>query len=236
MVILDDDLSSVCKAVLYGRTIFKSIRKFITLQLVMNFCAVGISVIGPFIGFDAPVTVVQMLWINLIMDTLGGLAFAGEPPMPYYMKEAPKRREEPILTRGIVARIAALTVFTVGVSVFFLCSPWVRSFYRESEGDICLLTGFFAFFIFAGVLNCFNARTDRVRMLVGIGKNPTFLPIMALVAVVQLIFVYVGGALLRTVPLTPSELIFTLALSALTVPFGFLHLVARRLWGKAHLY
>ena len=236
VVIMDDDLSSVCKAVLYGRTIFKSIRKFITLQLVMNFCAVGISIIGPFIGFDAPVTVVQMLWINLIMDTLGGLAFAGEPPMPYYMKEAPKKREEPILTRGITARIAALTAFTVGVSVFFLCSPWVRSFYRESEDHICLLTAFFAFFIFAGVLNCFNARTDRVRMLVGIGKNPAFLPVMTLVAAVQLLFVYVGGSLLRTVPLTAAELLFTLALSALTLPFGFLHLLARRLWGKAYLY
>jgi magnesium-transporting ATPase (P-type) len=82
VVILDDNLSSIVRAVLFGRTVFMSIRKFITLQMVMNFCAVGISIIGPFIGFDSPVTVVQMLWINLIMDTLGGLAFAGEAPMP----------------------------------------------------------------------------------------------------------------------------------------------------------
>jgi len=130
VVLLDDNLSSVTRAVLYGRTIFKSIRKFITLQLIMNFCAVGISIIGPFIGIDAPVTVVQMLWINMIMDTLGGLAFAGEAPMPFYMKEAPKRRDEPILTRAITGRIAFLTLFSVAMSVFFLKSPVIRGFYR----------------------------------------------------------------------------------------------------------
>ena len=236
IVILDDNLASVCRAVLYGRTIFKSIRKFITLQLIMNFCAVGISVIGPFIGFEAPVTVVQMLWINIIMDTLGGLAFAGEAPMPYYMKEAPKRREEPILTRALAARIALLSCATVALSVFFLRSSWVRSFYRESEGDICLLTAFFALFIFAGVFNCFNARTDRVRMLWGLRRNPAFLLIMTLVAGVQVLFVYLGGAVLRTVPLTGRELLFTLGLALLTLPVGFLHLASRRLSGKESLY
>ncbi|MBQ8356977.1 MAG: calcium-translocating P-type ATPase, PMCA-type [Clostridia bacterium] len=236
VVILDDNLASVCRAVLYGRTIFKSIRKFIALQLVMNFCAVGISIIGPFIGFESPVTVVQMLWINIIMDTLGGLAFAGEAPLDYYMKEAPKQREEPILTRALVGRIAFLTVFTVSLSVFFLKSPWVRSFYRESEGDICLLTAFFALFIFAGVFNCFNARTDRVRMLEGLGRNKAFLTIMAMVAVIQILFVYLGGAVLRTVPLTLRELAVTLGFAALVIPVGFLHLVCRRLWGKKGLY
>ncbi|MBE6690467.1 MAG: calcium-translocating P-type ATPase, PMCA-type [Ruminococcaceae bacterium] len=236
VVLLDDDLSSVCKAVLYGRTIFKSIRKFITLQLIMNFCAVGISIIGPFIGFDAPVTVVQMLWINLIMDTLGGLAFAGEAPMPYYMKEQPKKREEPILTRALAVRIAVLTLFTVGLSVLFLTLPQIRSFYHFEEGPLRLLTAFFAFFIFAGVLNCFNARTDRARMLTGIGKNPTFLLIMGLVAVTQVLFVYLGGSVLRTLPLQAAELGLALGMAALTLPFGFLHLAWRRLGGKERLY
>ena len=122
----------------------------------------------------------------------------------------------------------------------FLTSPTVRGFYRESEGDVCLLTAFFAFFIFAGVLNCFNARTDRVRMLSGVGRNPTFLLIVALVAAVQLGFVYLGGPVLRealrTVPLTAQELLLALGLAALTVPCGFLHLCLRRLSGKRGLY
>lgn len=236
VVILDDNLASVARAVLYGRTVFKSIRKFITLQLIMNFCAVGISIIGPFIGFDAPVTVVQMLWINIIMDTLGGLAFAGEAPMEHYLREPPKNRDEPILTRGIVGRIAYLTLFTVALSVLFLKSPAITRLYRESEGNICLLTAFFALFIFAGVLNCFNARSDRVRMLAGIGKNKTFLPIMLAVAAVQIGFVYLGGAVLRTVPLTAKELAVTLLLAFTVIPVGFLQLVWRRLCGKGNLY
>ena len=236
VVILDDNLTSITRAVLYGRTIFKSIRKFITLQLIMNFCAVGISIIGPFIGVDAPVTVIQMLWINLIMDTLGGLAFAGEAPMEYYMKEKPKRRDEPILTRALASRIGVLTLFTVALSVFFLKSPWVRSFYRESEGDICLLTAFFALFIFASLINCFQARTDRVRMLSGLGKNRAFCFIMVAVGAVQIAFVYLGGAVLRTVPLTWRELLFTLLLSLAVLPIGWLHLLHRRLSARPPLY
>ena len=236
VVILDDNLASIVRAVLYGRTIFKSIRKFITLQLVMNFCAVGISVIGPFLGFDTPVTVVQMLWINIIMDTLGGLAFAGEAPLPFYLTEPPKKRDEPILTRAIAGRIAYLSLFAVGLFVLFLRAPAVRAHYRDLPGDLCLLTAFFALFIFAGVLNCFNARTDRVRMLIGIGKNPVFLAIMAAVAAVQIGFTYLGGAVLRTVPLTPAELGFTLLLSLSVIPAGWLGLLWRRLSGRGGLY
>ncbi len=236
VVILDDNLASISRAVLYGRTIFKSIRKFITLQLVMNFCAVGISIIGPFIGVDAPVTVVQMLWINLIMDTLGGLAFAGEPPMAYYMKEKPKRREEPILTRALACRIAVMSAVTVALSVFFLCSPFVRAQYRESEGNIVFLTAFFALFIFASLFNCFAARSDRVRMLLGLTANRAFCVIIAAVGTVQILFVYLGGTVLRTVPLTPRELLFTLALSLCVLPVSWLHLAHRRLSGKASLY
>ncbi len=236
VVILDDRLSSIARAVLYGRTIFKSIRKFITLQLVMNFCAVGISVLGPFIGVQAPVTVVQMLWINLIMDTLGGLAFAGEAPLELYMREPPKARDEQILTRDLAARIATLSLCATGLFVFFLKSAWVRGFYRESEGDLCLLTAFFALFIFASVFQCFNARTDRVRLLKGLWRNPAFLFIMGAVAAVQIAFVYLGGAVLRTMPLTPRELGVTLLFAASVLPIGWLHLVHRRLCGRKGLY
>jgi len=236
VVILDDRLSSIARAVLYGRTVFKSIRKFITLQLVMNFCAVGISILGPFIGVEAPVTVTQMLWINLIMDTLGGLAFAGEAPMAIYMREPPKPRDEQILTRDLAARIAVLSVFAVSLFLFFLTSPWVRSLYRESEGDLCLLTAFFALFIFASVFQCFNARTDRVRLFKGLARNRAFLLIMAAVAAVQIAFVYLGGAVLRTMPLSPRELLYTLAMAATVLPVGWLHLIHRRLCGKKGLY
>ncbi len=232
VIILDNNLSSIAKAVLYGRTIFKSIRKFITLQLTMNLSAVGVSMIGPFVGVNAPVTVVQMLWINIIMDTLGGLAFAGEPPLPSYMKEKPKRRDEPILNGYMIHQIVFLGLFTIGLCLFFLLHPFVGSHFRSTPDDLCLLTAFFALFIFTSVLHCFNARTDRLRLLAGISKNRAFLFIISLVCFVQILFIYLGGSVLRTMPLTASELRFTLLLSLLVLPAEFLRKLLWRLGGK----
>jgi P-type E1-E2 ATPase len=89
IVILDNSFFAITRTILYGRTIFKSIRKFITFQLTMNLAACGVSLIGQFVGIETPITIIQMLWINIIMDTLGGLAFAGEHRMNYYMAEKP---------------------------------------------------------------------------------------------------------------------------------------------------
>jgi magnesium-transporting ATPase (P-type) len=233
IVILDNNLASVVRAVLYGRSIFKSIRKFITLQLTMNFSAVGVTMICPFLGIDSPVTVVQMLWINLIMDTLGGLAFAGEAPLRDYMKERPKRREEGILNRYMINEIAVLGGFTVALCLFFLKCPLVTSQFRPHESNLYLLTAFFALFIFASVFNCFNARTDRLKLSAGLKENPVFTLIMGAVLAIQLLFVYIGGSVLRTAPLTPRELGITLLLSLSVIPFDFLRkLVWRRLKGR----
>ena len=222
IIILDNNLSSIAKAVLYGRTIFKSIRKFITLQLTMNFCAVGVSMICPLIGIDAPVTVVQMLWINIIMDTLGGLAFAGEAPLPSYMKEKPKRRDEPILNRYMVNQIVLLGTFTVTLCLSFLLSPFFTSRFRSDPDRLYLLTAFFVLFIFTSVFNCFNARTDRLRLFSGIGRNRGFVFIMIAVLCVQIAFVYIGGSVLRTAPLYMEELLFTMITSLSVFPFEFL--------------
>lgn len=232
IIIADGNLSSICKAVLYGRSIFKSIRKFITLQLTMNFCAVAVSMICPFIGIDAPVTVIQMLWINIIMDTLGGLAFAGEAPLDSYMNEPPKRRDEPILNRYMINQILFLGGATVALCLAFLKLPSMTSHFRTAEDNIYLLTAFFALFIFSSVFNCFNSRTDRLRITSGLSKNPAFILIMSLVSVIQILFVYLGGSLLRTAPLSLSELIFTLLISLLVFPAEFLRKLLLRLFGK----
>ena len=232
VVLLRDDAESIANAALYGRTVFKSIRKFITLQLMMNFCAVGVSMIAPFIGIDEPVTVVQMLWLNIIMDTLGGLAFAGEPALADYMREKPKGMNEPILNRYMVEQIVMLGLFTVGLSIAFLKGGACVSRFRPDGAGIYHLTGFFAFFIFASVYNCFNARTDRLRLFSGIGRNLTFATVMLAVAAVQIAFVYLGGAILRTAPLTLSELAFSMALPLLVFPFEIFRKMLWRLRGK----
>ncbi len=232
IIILDNNLASIVRAVLYGRTVFKSIRKFITLQLTMNFSAVGVTMICPFLGIDSPVTVVQMLWINLIMDTLGGLAFAGEAPLPDYMKEPPKKREESILNRYMVNQISLLGGFTVAVSLFFLKHPLITSHFRSEPSNLYLLTAFFVFFIFSSVFNCFNARTDRLKLWAGLRKNPVFLCIMLAVLTIQILFVYLGGSVLRTAPLLPRELLFTLTLSLSVFAADVLRKALWRLRGK----
>lgn len=228
VVILDNNLASIVKAVLYGRTIFKSIRKFIVLQLTMNFCAVAVTMICPFIGIDSPVTVVQMLWINIIMDTLGGLAFAGEPPLPSYMKEPPKRRDEPILNSYMINQILVLGGFTVILSLAFLKHPYFTSNFRYAGDNIYLLTAFFAFFIFAAVFNCFNARSDRVNLFAGISQNHPFVFIMVMISIIQIGFIYLGGDILRTVPLYANELKATLIPALAVFPIEF----ARKLFWK----
>ncbi len=232
IIILDNDLASIVKAVLYGRNIFKSIRKFITLQLTMNLCAVGVSMIGPFIGIDAPVTVVQMLWINIIMDTLGGLAFAGEAPSRLCMRESPKRRDEPILNGYMVCQILTLGGFTIALCLYFLLSPDVSVHFRYAYDKIYLLTAFFALFIFTSVFNCFNCRIDRLHFFAGLSKNPAFITIMLLILAVQIGFIYLGGSVLRTLPLTLSELLYTLYLSLCVFPVEFIRKIIWRALGK----
>jgi calcium-translocating P-type ATPase len=232
VVILSNDLDGIANAVLYGRNIFKSIKKFICLQLTVNLSAVGISMAGPFIGIDRPVTVVQTLWLNIIMDTLGGLAFAGEAAEERIMKERPKRRDEEILSPYMKSRISFLGIFSLILSMIFLCSERVSAHFAESAGDVRFLTGFFAFFVFLGLFNCFNSRSDRLNIFSGLGKNAAFVLIICSVAFVQLIFTYVGGSILRTIPLTASELWFSLSMALAAIPAGFIHTLWRRLRGK----
>ncbi len=232
VVILSNDLCGIANAVLYGRNIFKSIRKFIALQLTVNFSAVGVSMAGPFIGIDSPVTVVQMLWLNIIMDTLGGLAFAGEAAEERIMREPPKARGEEILSPYMKSRISSLGIFSLILSLVFLCSDRVAAHFRESAGDECMLTGFFVFFVFLGLFNCFNSRSDRLNLFSGLNKNPLFVLIIFSVAFIQIIFTYIGGSILRTVPLSQSELLFSLLMALAALPAGFLHTLILRLFGR----
>lgn len=218
IVILDDNFASIARAVLYGRTIFKSIRKFIVFQLTMNLCAAGISVIGPFIGVDTPVTVIQMLWINLIMDTLAGLAFAGEPPLPEYMADSPTPRTEAVLNGEMIRQILFGGGYTLLLCILFLKWEPVKALFRFDVDPLFRMSAFFALFIFSGICNSFNARTARANPFANLRQNPLFFGIMAAVAAVQLLLLYFGGSLFRTAPLTAAELLRVLALSATVIP------------------
>ncbi len=218
IVILDDNFLSISKAVLFGRTIFKSIRKFIVFQLTINLCAVGLSILGPFIGVDMPITVIQMLWINMVMDTLAALAFSGEPPLKEYMEEKPKKRDEPVVNYYMKHQIFITGTYSLLLCILFLKSPIIKGFFRSSENDIYFLTAFFALFIFISIFNSFNTRTFRLNLLAHIFKNKGFVVIMTFIVAVQIYLIYYGGNLFRTAGLNLYEFIFILALSFTIIP------------------
>ena len=229
VVLLDNSFLSINRTILYGRTIFKSIRKFITFQLIMNLTACGISLFGQFIGIDTPITIIQMLWVNIIMDTLGGLAFAGEPALERYMCEKPKTREEPILTKEMIYQILVCGCYTLLLCALFLRLDYFKNAFRNTDGDICFFTAFYALFIFCGIFNCIGARAERVWIFSNISKNKAFIFILLIISVVQIIMIYYGGTVFRTVPLKISELLRVLVLSSTVVPIELLRRIFARL-------
>lgn len=232
IVILDDNLLSLSKAVLYGRTIFKSIRKFIIFQLTVNLCAVSISIIGPFIGVETPVTVIQMLWINMVMDTLAGIAFSFEPPLKEYMAEKTKNKKEPIINKYMLGEILFTGTFSALLCVFFLKSPLIHSIFRDGPNDKYLMTAFFGLFIFMSIFNSFNARTHRLNILANLSKNKVFLAIIIFIVIVQIYLMYYGGDLFRTYGLNPLEFEIMTLLALTVIPVDFIRKLYLRKRGK----
>ncbi len=213
IIISDDNFVSITRAILYGRTIFQSIRKFILFQLTMNLCAFGVSLIGPFIGVENPITITQMLWINIIMDTLGSLAFAAEPALKSYMKMLPINREERILTPTVIKRILLGGSYTLLLCTVFLLSPLMLNVSTD-VGEIHHLTMFFSLFVFCGIANSFCARTERLNLSASLSANKTFILIMIIVAAVQLVMIYYGGSIFRTTPLSIRDVFLTAVIAS----------------------
>ncbi len=232
IVILDDNILSISKAILYGRTIFKSIRKFIIYQLTVNMCALILSIIGPFIGINTPITIIQMLWLNMIMDTFAGLAFSFEPALLSYMYEPPKDKNEPIVNSYMIGEVLFTGLYSAIVCILFLKLPIVREFIRVGENYKYLMTAYFALFIFIGVFNAFNARSERINILANLNKNKVFIVILSFILIVQVYLIYHGGDLFRTYGLTAKEFFIVLVLALTVFPVDFLRKIYLR---KHHL-
>ena len=222
IIILDDNFLSISKAILFGRTIFKSIRKFIIFQLTVNICAVGLSIVGPFIGIETPVTVIQMLWINMVMDTLAGIAFSYEPPLVEYMDEFPKSKNEPIINDYMKNEILVTGFYSSLLCVLFLKLPIISSIFRDGVNNEYLMSAFFGLFIFIGIFNSFNARTSRINIFANLFGNKVFLCVILFIAVVQVILIYCGGNLFRTVGLSFKEFNFMLVFAMTVIPFDWI--------------
>ncbi len=229
IVILDNDLLSIGKSILYGRTIFKSIRKFVVFQLTMNLCALTLSILGPFLDINTPITVMQMLWINMIMDTFAGLAFSFEPPLEEYMTKLPSKKDEPILNKYMYSSILVTGVYTAILLILFLKLPFLKTIFREATDYRYLMTAFFGLFVFSGVFNSFNARTNRLNIFANISKNKPFIFIILFIILVQMILLYSGGSTFRTYGLTLKEFFIMLLLSLTVIPVDlFRKLILRK--------
>lgn len=233
IVILDDNFNSIDKAILYGRTIFNSIRKFIVFQLTINVAAVLISFVCPLLGINEPLTVIQILWVNLVMDTLAALAFGGEPALKRFMKEKPKKRSESIVSKKMWSSIITGSLWMFILGFFMLTFSPLQKIFVEglegvntfnpadfSSGDkyLELGTAYFAFFIFSAVFNAFNARTDKANLFENIGGNKGFLKVLGIIAVVQIAMTYLGGAVLRCHGLDFVEWLVVLVMAVSIIP------------------
>lgn len=232
IVILDDNFSSIDKAILYGRTIFNSIRKFIVFQLTINVSAVLVSFMSPLLGMENPLSITQILWVNLVMDTLAALAFGGEPALRRFMQERPKQRDESIISKYMWTQILTGSIWIFILSMFMLIAHLADSFFRDDPANKYMLTGYFSFFIITSVFNAFNARTDRLNLFDNIKGNSGFLKILALIVVVQVAMTYLGGNILRCYGLTANEWVFIIILSFTIIP---LDLIRKLIVGKNKL-
>jgi len=223
IVILDNDFSSLTRAVLYGRTLFKSIRKFLIFQISVNVAAILVAWLGPFVGYELPLTMVQLLWINLIIDTLAGLAFAGEVPSKRTMREAPIPKDAPLITKRMWSAILVQGIVMAGLSLAFITIPWIEELFRGDEK--VMLTAFFAFFVFIANFNNFNARTDCLNLFQDLFKNKNFIFVTSFIFVLQVAFTYFGGTVLRTVPLRPLEWVYITGFAFVIIPIDLLRKV-----------
>lgn len=228
IVILDDNILSISKAILYGRTIFKSIRKFIIYQLTVNMCALILSIIGPFIGINTPITIIQMLWLNMIMDTFAGLAFSFEPALNSYMYEPPKSKDEPIINSYMIGEVLFTGLYSAILCILFLKLPIIRHYIRVGDDYRYLMTAYFALFIFIGIFNSFNARSERINIFANLSKNKVFIFIISFIIVVQIYLIYHGGDLFRTYGLTACEFFIVFVLAATVFPIDFLRKIYLR--------
>lgn len=230
IVILDNNFMSIAQSVLYGRTIFKSIRKFIICQLTINLCSLTVSIIGPFIGIPVPITVVQMLWINMIMDTLSGLAFSYEPALNDYMKEPPKKKSDHIINRYMISQILVTGIYSSIICIFFMKSSIINNIYTP----ISKLTAFFGLLIFISIFNALSARTNRLNIIANIKKNKVFIAIIGFITIVQIFIIYKGGNLFRTHGLNMKEFIIMFILSISVLPVDFIRkIIIKMLYGKS---
>ncbi|NLI79564.1 MAG: calcium-translocating P-type ATPase, PMCA-type [Candidatus Riflebacteria bacterium] len=201
IILLDDSFPSVVNGIMWGRSLYENIQRFVLFQLTINVVALGIALCGPFIGVKLPLTVIQMLWVNLIMDTFAALALATEPPHWKVMTRPPRNPEE-----FIVTPVMARSIFGVG-GLFFLFLAWYLHVVQADGITVRELSVFFSVFVMLQFWNLFNARCLGLNTSAfkGLRRNRGFLVIAPTIFVVQILIVQFGQEMFRTTPLSLED-------------------------------
>ncbi|WP_300347696.1 calcium-translocating P-type ATPase, PMCA-type [Clostridium sp.] len=222
IVILDDNFKSIENAILYGRTIYNNILKFIKFQLTINVAAVAVSAIAPFVGIEQPLSITNILWINLIMDGLGALALGSEPALRKYMEEKPKLRTQSIVSKKMLEQVLFAGLWVTIISFTFLKLPFVTNMFSSEARH---LTGYFSMFVLAAVFNGFNVRSEGLNLFEHINENKDFIKVMFLIVLVQVILTYFGGEVFSCTPITGQNWIVVILFAFTIIPFDMIRKV-----------
>lgn len=222
VVILNNSLTSIKDCVLNSRTMAKSVGKFLIFQLTVNISTLLMNIIAPVLGWTEPFSIVQILWINLIMDTLAAMAFGGEPILDRYMNDKPVKRTDNILTGYIKSAIGTSSVFITLGSILILeniggITDYVMPASCTDPG-LYEKTFMFAFFIYAIIFNSFNTRSDRFNLFEHIGENKNFILVMGSIFVLQTVIIQIGGQVFNTTMLSVRALLVSMVLGFLIIP------------------
>ena len=234
VVLLDDSFSSIVTACKYGRNVYDCIRKFVQFQLTTNIVAVFMTFLGGIILKDSPLNAIQMLWVNLIMDSFASLALATEDPNDSLLDRKPYSRDASILTPMMKLNIVSQAIFQIstltiiifyGDYIFGVPSDRNLEHFMWNNVNGYHFTIFFNIFVFMQVFNSINARKlqkDEYNVFTGIMGNWLYILIQSIIIVGQIILVTFGGRAVRTHPLSIKQHCDCLGISALTLVWGFI--------------
>ena len=228
ITLLDDSFNSIGTAVMWGRSLYKNIQRFIVFQLTINVVALAIVLLGACMGSAIPLTVTQMLWINLIMDTFAAMALASIPPSESVMKEKPRKNTDFIITPAMYRNIGGMGILFVAILIGLYL-------YMNANGllDIKGLTVFFTIFVMLQFWNLFNARvlgtTDSA--FKGLGKSYTQWIVAGIILIGQFIIVQWGGEVFRTTPLDWQTWGIIIASTSLILWGGEIYRAIKRIRG-----
>lgn len=214
IVLTDDNFASVVKAVELGRTFMHNIMMFLEFQLPINIALLILSVIYPMVATGALLASVQILIVNIIMDSLNSLSFGGEPPKEEYMSERPIKKGSGLFIRGAKKRIAISTAAFIVLYGIITFSPVSNMFVTDVEA----MTARFALLCFVAVLNGFNIRTEHMNLFKGIGKNKLFSYIAVGICAMTVILCDFAGTLIKATALDLNHWLVIIALAFMVIP------------------